>query len=164
MFTKSWNAVICYLSTHRFCSSSWSNFRMNRIASTVSLRDILAQDDGPVIICGIDSAGYEDQEPHSPPCRSRSLDNLTVMGRIASLLCQALAPSLSPMHLGIPAAAYKPHTDCTTLQNLFIILTVRVSLTSRVTIETGKKCVPRRFTRNDYTQARKMVNLDWNPD
>ena len=31
-----------------------------------------------------------------------------------------------------------------------ITLTVRVSLTSRVTIKTGQKCVPRRFTRNDY--------------
>ena len=37
----------------------------------------LGPDDGPVIIRGIDSAGYEDQELHSPPCRSRSLD---VMG------------------------------------------------------------------------------------
>ena len=32
-----------------------------------------------------------------------------------------------------------------------ITLTVRVSLTSRVTIETGQKAVPRQFTRNDYT-------------
>ena len=33
-----------------------------------------------------------------------------------------------------------------------ITLTERVSLTSRVTSETGQKCVPRRFTRNDYTR------------
>ena len=33
-----------------------------------------------------------------------------------------------------------------------ITLTVRVSLTSRVTIKTGQKCVPRRFTRNEYAR------------
>ena len=38
----------------------------------------LGPDDGLVIIRGIDSAGYEDQEPHSPPCRFRSMD---VMGK-----------------------------------------------------------------------------------
>ena len=38
-----------------------------------------------------------------------------------------------------------------------ITLTKRVSLTSRVTIETGQKCVPRRFTRSDY-RARERVN------
>ena len=62
---------------HRFCSSTWSNFRTNRIETTTNSRDILAQT-GLVIIHGIDSAGYEVQEPHSPPCRSRSLD---VMGK-----------------------------------------------------------------------------------
>ena len=31
-----------------------------------------------------------------------------------------------------------------------INLTLRISLTSRVTIKTGQKCVPRRFTHNDY--------------
>ena len=36
--------------------------------------------------------------------------------------------------------------------NSIIILTVRVSLTSRVTIKTSQKCVPRRFTRNDYAR------------
>ena len=38
----------------------------------------LGPDDGLVVINGIDSAGYEVQESHSPPCRSRSLD---VMGK-----------------------------------------------------------------------------------
>ena len=31
-----------------------------------------------------------------------------------------------------------------------ITMTVRVSLTSGVTSKTDQKCVPRRFTRNDY--------------
>ena len=34
----------------------------------------LGPDDGLVIIRGFDSAGYEVQELHSPPCGSRSLD------------------------------------------------------------------------------------------
>ena len=40
-----------------------------------------------------------------------------------------------------------------------ITLTVRVSLMSRVTIETGKKCVLRRFTCNDYAAtAKELIN------
>ena len=70
----------------------------------------LGPDDGPLIIRAIDYAGYEDQELQSPPYRSRSLDSLTVMGQECespTLHCQALIrPSLSPMHLGTPDAAY----------------------------------------------------------
>ena len=67
----------------------------------------LGPDDGPVIIRNIDSAGYEDLEPPPSPCHSHSLDNLTIAGQE----CESPLPrssSLSPMHLGSPAAAYSP--------------------------------------------------------
>ena len=48
-------------------------------------------DDGHVIICAIDYAGYEDQELQSPPYRSRSLDSLTVMGQE----CESPLPSIN---------------------------------------------------------------------
>ena len=51
----------------------------------------LGPDDGPVIIRAIDYAGYEDQEPQSPPYRSRSLDSLTVMGQE----CESPLPSIN---------------------------------------------------------------------
>ena len=66
----------------------------------------LGPDDGPVIIHAIDSAGYEDQEPRSPPYRSHSLDSLTVMGQECESPLPSISPSLSPMHLGNPDAAY----------------------------------------------------------
>ena len=77
----------------------------------------LSQDDGPVIIRGFDSAGYEDQEPHSPPCRSRSLD---VMGKQFKSPFPSIRPSLSSMHLGTPAAAYSlaTHNHLFQLQSL----------------------------------------------
>ena len=68
----------------------------------------LGPDDGPVVIRAIDSAGYEDQEPESPPYRSRSLDSLTVIGQECESPLPSISPSLSPMHLGSPAAAYSP--------------------------------------------------------
>ena len=61
---------------------------------------------GPVIIRAIDYAGYEDQELQSPPYRSRSLDSLTVMGQECESPLPSISPSLYPMHLGTPDAAY----------------------------------------------------------
>ena len=66
----------------------------------------LGQDDGPVIIRAIDSSDYEDQEPQSPPYRSRSLDSLTVMDQECESPLPSISPSLTPMHLGTPDAAY----------------------------------------------------------
>ena len=66
----------------------------------------LGPDDGPVIIRAIDYAGYEDQELQSPPYRSRSLDSLTVMGQECESPLPSISPSLFPMHLGTPDAAY----------------------------------------------------------
>ena len=80
---------------------------MNRIATaTSSSGGISRSDDGPVIIRAIDYAGYEDQELQSPPYRSRSLDSLTVMGQECESPLPSISPSLSPMHLGTPDAAY----------------------------------------------------------
>ena len=79
-------------SDHRFCSSTWSNFRTNRIETTTNSRDISAQ----------------------MATRSKSLTLLPVApvrwtswARISSLRSQAnISPSLSSMHLGTPAATY----------------------------------------------------------
>ena len=78
---------------------------MNRIATATSSRDISAQMTA-VIIRAIDYAGYEDQELQSPPYRSRSLDSLTFMGQECESPLPSISPSLSPMHLGTPNAAY----------------------------------------------------------
>ena len=77
----------------------------------------LGPDDGPVIICGINSAGYEDQKPHFPPCRSHSLD---VMGKEYESPFPSISPSLSSMHLDTPAAAYSlaTHNHLLQLQSL----------------------------------------------
>ena len=66
----------------------------------------LGPDDGPVIIRTINYAVYEDQEIQSPPYRSRSLDSLTVMGQEYESPLPSISPSLSPIHLGTPEAAY----------------------------------------------------------
>ena len=66
----------------------------------------LGPDDGPVIIPAINSADYEDQEPQSPPYRSRSLDSVTIMGQECESPFRSISPSLSTMHLGTPDAAY----------------------------------------------------------
>ena len=69
--------MIRYLRTHRFCSSTWT---YESDSDGDEFEGYLGPDDGPVVIRAIDSAGYEDQEPESPPYRSRSLDSLTVIG------------------------------------------------------------------------------------
>ena len=76
----------------------------------------LGPDDGLVIISAIDSAGYEDQGHQSPPYRSHSLDSLTVMGQECVSPLPSISPSLSPMHLGTPDAAYSlaSHTQSLT--------------------------------------------------
>ena len=66
----------------------------------------LGPDDGSVIIRAIDSSDYEDQEPQSPPYRSCSLDSLTVIGQECESPLPSISPSLTPMHLGTPDAAY----------------------------------------------------------
>ena len=66
----------------------------------------LDPDDGPVIIRAIDSSDYDDQEPQSPPYRSRSLDSLTVIGQECESPLPSISPSLAPMHLGTSDAAY----------------------------------------------------------
>ena len=77
----------------------------------------LGTDNGPVIMRGIDSAGYEDQESHSSPCRSRSLD---FMGQEFESPFTSISPSLSSMHLGTLAAAYSlaTHNHLLQLQSL----------------------------------------------
>ena len=90
-------------SDHRFCSSTWSNFRTNRIEMTTSSRDISAQTMALLSAVSIALA-----------TRSKSLTLLPVAPvrwtswtRISSLRSQAnISPSLSSMHLGTPAATY----------------------------------------------------------
>ena len=91
-------------SDHRFCSSTWSNFRTNRIETTTSSRDISAQTMA-LLISAVSIA---------LATRSKSLTLLPVAPvhwtswtRISSLRSQAnISPSLSSMHLGTPAATY----------------------------------------------------------
>ena len=91
-------------SDHRFCSSTWSNFRTNRIEMTTSLRDISAQTTALLLSTVLIALAT----------RSKSLTLLPVApvrwtswARISSLRSQAnISPSLSSMHLGTPAATY----------------------------------------------------------
>ena len=63
-------------SDHRFCSSTWEQISYKSDRDDDEFEGYLGPDDGLVIIHGIDSAGYEVQEPHFPPCRSRLLDDM----------------------------------------------------------------------------------------
>ena len=91
-------------SDHRFCSSTWSNFRTNRIETTTNSRDISAQTTA-LLLSTVSIA---------LATRSKSLTLLPVApvrwtswARISSLRSQAnISPSLSSMHLGTPAATY----------------------------------------------------------
>ena len=91
-------------SDHRFCSSTWSNFRTNRIETTMSSRDISAQTTA-LLLSAVSIA---------LATRSKSLTLLPVASvrwtswtRISSLHSQAnISPSLSSMHLGTSAATY----------------------------------------------------------
>ena len=91
-------------SDHRFCSSTWSNFRTNRIETTTNSRDISAQTTA-LLLSTVSIA---------LATRSKSLTFLPVApvrwtswARISSLRSQAnISPSLSSMHLGTPAATY----------------------------------------------------------
>ena len=67
----------------------------------------LGPGDGTVIFFrAIDSVGYDDQEPQSPPYLSRSLDSLTIMGQECESPLPSISSSLSPLHLGTTDAAY----------------------------------------------------------
>ena len=91
-------------SDHRFCSSTWSNFRTNRIGTTTSSRDISAQTTA-LLLSAVSIA---------LATRSKSFTLLPVAPvrwtswtRISSLCSQAnISPSLSSMNLGTPAATY----------------------------------------------------------
>ena len=91
-------------SDHRFCSSTWSNFRTNRIETTTSSRDILAEMTA-LLLSAVSIA---------LATRSKSLTLLSVAPirwtswtRISSLRSQAnISPSLSSMYLGTPGAIY----------------------------------------------------------
>ena len=89
---------------HRFCSSTWSNFRTNRIATTTNTRDISAQTTA-LLLSAVSMA---------LATRTKSLTLLPVASvrwtswaRNSSLRSQAnISPSLSSMHLGTQAASY----------------------------------------------------------
>ena len=98
---------------------------MNRIATVTSLRDISAQTTALLI----DSSDYEDKEPQSPPYRSRSLNSLTVMGQKCESPLLSISPSLTPMHLGTPVAAYSLATHN---HLLHIVLGLRLGLLLRL--------------------------------
>ena len=92
-------------SDHRFCSSTWSNFRTNRIETTTNSRNISAQTMALLLLSTVSIA---------LATRSKSLTLLPVApirwtswSRISSLRSQAnISPSLSSMHLGTPAVTY----------------------------------------------------------
>ena len=100
--------MIRYLPTRRFCSSTWELEQRPYESDSDGdeFEGYLGPDDGPVIIHAINNVGYEDQESQFPPYRFRSLDSLTVMGQECESPLPIISPSLSPMHLGTPAAAY----------------------------------------------------------
>ena len=89
---------------HRFCSSTWRNFRTNRIATTTSTNDISAQTTA-LLLSAVSIA---------LATRTKSLTLLPVASvrwmsweRNSSLCSQAnISPSLSSIHLGTQAATY----------------------------------------------------------
>ena len=91
-------------SDHRFCSSTWSNFRMNRIETTTNSRDISAQTTALLLSAlSITLATMFKSLTFLPVSPVR----WTSWSRISNLRSQAnISPSLSSMHLGTPAAIY----------------------------------------------------------
>ena len=78
---------------------------MNRTATATSSRDISAQTTA-LLLSTLSITLATRTKSQFPPYRFRSLDSLTVMGQECESPLPSISPSLSPMHLGTPAAAY----------------------------------------------------------